>query len=74
MKFLVSRVANIHVKDNFALRWSAVNGHLEVVKFLVEQGANISECNDWELDLEVLKYLVYQGANVNAREDYALTI
>ena len=55
------------------------NGYLEVVKYLVEQGANVSTNNDYSLrmasrygHLEVVKYLVDQGANVHARNDDAL--
>jgi ankyrin repeat protein len=34
--------ANVSAKDDYALRWSALNGHLEVVKLLLEHGADIS--------------------------------
>ena len=33
--------ADVNMYDALALKWSADNGHLEVVKYLVSQGANI---------------------------------
>jgi ankyrin repeat protein len=61
------------------LRWSAENGQLETVKYLIEQGANIHANNDWALrwsarygQLEIIKYLVEQGADIHADDDEAL--
>ena len=55
------------------------NGHLEVVKYLVEQGADICVDSDQALRwasrngyLKVVKYLVEQGANIHARSEEAL--
>ena len=52
---------------------SAIHGHLEVVKFLVDKGANVSADNDYALrwsanggHLEVVKFLVSQGADIRA--------
>ena len=48
-------------------------GHVEVVKYLVEQGANIHTLNDrvlfaaaWNGKWDIVKYLISQGANINA--------
>ena len=41
--------ANIHAENEFALRWSAQNGHLEVVKYLAEKGADIHAYNEFAL-------------------------
>jgi hypothetical protein len=78
-KYLVELGANIHVRDDYALRVASSNGHLEVVKYLVELGANIHAQDDYALryassngQLEVVKYLVELGANIHARDDYAL--
>ena len=56
--------ANIHDDNDEAIRWASFNGHLEVVKFLINKGANIHARNDWALryasyydHLEVVKYL-----------------
>ena len=59
-----------------ALRWASKNGHLEVVKYLVENKANIHAQNDEALrlasengHLEVVKYLVENKANIHAQND-----
>jgi ankyrin repeat protein len=49
VRYLVSQGAAIHANDDEALRWSANNGHLEIVCYLVEQGANIHAQNDYAL-------------------------
>jgi hypothetical protein len=56
---------NIHMNKDMALRMSSKYGHLEVVKYLVEQGADIHANNDRALreaakngHLEVVKYMV----------------
>ena len=50
--------------DNEALIWASVNGHLEVVKFLVEQGADVTANNNralkWASEkghLEIVNFL-----------------
>ena len=59
-----------------ALLWAALNGHLEVVKYLVGQGASLTATyplNDYTAlhyaaymgRLEMVKYLVGAGADVN---------
>jgi ankyrin repeat protein len=35
LKYLVENGADIHAKTNYAIRFSAKNGHLEIVKYLV---------------------------------------
>jgi len=59
--------------------WATEYEHLEVVKFLVENGANIHANNDlalcWAAEngyLEIVKYLVENGANIHANNDCAL--
>jgi ankyrin repeat protein len=56
---------------------ASLDGSLEVVKYLVEQGADIHDNNDLVLiwargHLEVVKYLVEQGADIHAKNDAAL--
>ena len=79
IQFLVEQGADIHACDDLALRWAAMNGHLELVKYLVEQGANVNIEGDSVLynaaqngHLDVVKYLVENGANVHADGDEAL--
>ena len=66
-----------------ALQRASEKGHLEVVKYLVEEcRANVHADNDWALrlasengHLEVVKYLVLNGgANVHALNDDALHV
>lgn len=71
--------ANIHAKDEAALRLAARNGHIDIVKFLVAQGADIHADDDDALrvaaefgQLDIVRYLVDQGADVHARDDFAL--
>lgn len=35
--------ADIHANDETALETSGLNGHLEIVKYLIENGADIDE-------------------------------
>ena len=62
-----------------ALHSAASEGHLEVVKYLVEQGADINATTSrygWTVlhyaatwgQLAVVRYLVEQGADVNAKD------
>ena len=55
------------------------NGHLETVKYLVSQGADVRANDDYAVQwasenghLETVKYLVSLGANVRANDDYAV--
>ena len=68
--------ADIHAMEDYSLRNSAKNGHLEVVKYLVEKGANIY-AKDEEVILrvraekytdEILKFL----KNVKKNPKYQL--
>lgn len=64
---------------NFLLYRAATLGHLGVVKYLVEQGANIHALDDDALcyaskngHFDIVKYLVEHGANIHAGDDGAL--
>ena len=79
VKELIENGADVHAKDDRALRWSAECGHLEVVRFLLENGADIHAQDDLALcwsalygHLDVVKYLVENGANIHAQNDRAL--
>ena len=40
-KILQLQGANIHAREDCALIWAAENGHLDVVKYLVEQHSEV---------------------------------
>ncbi len=68
--------ADIHGKNEYALIWASMNGQLDVVKYLVENGAGkingalVEASSRGELD--VVKYLVENGADIHASNDAAL--
>jgi ankyrin repeat protein len=73
--------AAVSRRGPFALRLSAQFCHLEVVRYLVEKGANVHADNDYALrwsaqngHLDVVRCLVEKGANVRADNDYALRL
>jgi len=49
VKFLVENGANIHAKNDHALKLAAANGHFEIVKYLIVKGANFHALNDQAL-------------------------
>ena len=70
---------NVDFWNGFLLRLSAENGHLDMVKFLVQNGADIHMLDDYALlfaaengHLDVVKFLVQNGANIQSRSDRAL--
>jgi len=71
VKKLIKKGANVHAKDELALHCAAYYGHLEIVKYLIEEhGADIQVCGDEEdcedvfnsavmgKHIEIVKYLV----------------
>jgi hypothetical protein len=65
------------INDSFV--WACANGHLEVVKYLFERGAEIHFVNDSALreasqagQLNIVKYLVEKGADIHAGLNYSL--
>jgi ankyrin repeat protein len=49
VNYLINSNAVIRTKCDEALRFSAVNGHLEIVRCLVENGANIHASGDYAI-------------------------
>jgi ankyrin repeat protein len=65
------------------LHFAAQGGHLAIVKFLVEKGADIkAKDDDWTPlhvaarhgDLSMVKFLVENGADINAKTDSGATV
>ena len=78
VKFLVDSGADIHYREDYILRNSARNGHLDIVKFLVSRGANVHANSHsalmWsagEGHINIIKYLIELGVNIHTNEDYA---
>lgn len=81
--FALNNGANIHTGFNGteedALADASENGHLEVVKYLVESGADVNGDKTISLrnaskngHLSVVKYLIDKGADIHARYDESL--
>lgn len=69
--------ANVHAQSNCSLRLASSNGHLEVVKLLIRNGADVHteyECSLMaaanNCHLEVVEYLIENGANIHILEEY----
>jgi hypothetical protein len=70
---------NIRLNNYNMLTNASDNGHLDTVKYLVENGANIHAGHDEALrnaayngHLDVIKYLIENGANIHANDDAAV--
>ena len=70
---------NIRADTDFAIRTAAHNGHLEIVIYLVEKGADFRILDDYAVcvaavngHLEVVKYLISKGANIRAKHDFSI--
>lgn len=68
---------NSHALNNQALMIALVNGHLNVVKYLIEHGvysdfALIDVVDSRKQASDVMKYLIENGAAIHAYDDLAL--
>ncbi|PVZ98621.1 hypothetical protein BB558_005371 [Smittium angustum] len=70
---------NIYSKNDFTVQGASSNGYLDIVKNLVENGADIHQNNEVALKeasengyLDIVKYLVENGANIHADQEWAL--
>ena len=79
--YLARQLVLIHYNytKNKALRLASENGHLPVVKYLVELGADIHYFDNYAVrwasrygHLEIVKHLVEHGADVTAEDNYAV--
>ena len=79
VQILLSSGANVHAKNDEALKWASINGRLEVVLVLLSAGADVHVDDDYPLQLassnghvEVVRVLLSAGANVHVDDNYAL--
>jgi len=76
---LIDEGADVHVFNDYALRWAANNSRIEIVKILLENGADVHAEDDYALRwaanygrIEIVKILLKNGANVHTEDDEAL--
>jgi ankyrin repeat protein len=77
---MVNEGVDVRIDSDYALCFAAEHGYLEVVKFLVELGANVNAGNNWAIDhavdgdhLCVLDYLVKHSKEVIKPSSYKLS-
>ena len=65
--------------DVRATMWASQNGHIKLVKYLVEKGADFRYDNNYAIrwasengHLEVVKYLVEKGADFKTDDNYSV--
>ena len=72
---------SLKILDNYGidLGWSSRNGYIEIVKLLLEAGADVHEEEDFPLrtacsndQSEIVQVLLEAGADINARYCYAM--
>ena len=75
------RNVDVTAGNDCAIGWASENGHLDVVRYLVSQGASVSADNDYAIrwarqngHLEVVKYLMEHGASITACDNYAIKL
>lgn len=76
----LERGAKVSAEDEYALRAAAKNGHLAIVQYLVQNGANIHHAERFgalplsaaEGHLPVVQFLVSQGADIHANNGHSL--
>lgn len=76
---LIQEMTLTDVNTEQALIYASQNGHLEIIKHLVENGSDIHVQEDKAVrmassngHLEVVKYLIEKGADIHARNNDAL--
>ena len=81
VRYLLDKGADVHVRDDAALRWASRYGYDKVVKLLLDAGANVHANNDYALRSaserghdKVVKLLLDAGADVHAHYDAALRL
>ena len=79
-KYLVSLGADIRAQNDYAVRLTSFFGHLDIVKYLFEQGADINTKNLFDFTalymacktencFETAELLIEKGAEINAKDN-----
>ncbi len=68
-----SKWSRFHANYDYAFRWASEFGHKDVVKLLIQHGANIHANNDYAFRVasrkghrNVVELLIENGANIHA--------
>ena len=76
LKYLISIGADTSDDDNRPLFIAVAHNHMDIVKCLLEEDADITDevftCTSKHGNLEMVKYFVENGADVTARDNYAV--
>ena len=80
VKALLKCGADVHAKNDYALRWASDNGHIETVKVLLENGADVHVNNDYAMKyaykngntkmIKVLKDYIKEESITISRKEY----
>lgn len=80
IELLIKNGANIHEKENFAIRIASCNGNFDVVKLLIQNGANVGSKDNSSLKhaivrnyFNIVKILIESGASVLLNNNRLLT-
>jgi hypothetical protein len=79
VQFLLDAEADVHARDDLALRLASEEGYYKIVKLLLDAGADVHADDDYALRYasveghdKVVKLLLDAGADVHADDDQAL--
>jgi ankyrin repeat protein len=77
-KLLLSKGANVHYDNGYALRMASEYGHIEIVKLLLEKEVDVQVCNNYSIQwsachghTEIVSLLLKKGANPHIRDNFA---
>jgi len=82
IKRLITAGADVHDKNEKALRWAFKSNYLYIFAYIVESGNDFDSIRIWddyflriscrEGRIDFIKYLLAHGANLHAKDDEAL--
>jgi len=79
MDKLINEGADVHARNDYALRWAANKGHADTVAMLLDRGADVHAGNDCALrwaagngHADTVALLLDRGADIHAGDDLAL--